>query len=87
MVIKTVWAQRTESYEGQYAPELLGAIDEYGNDDNPDYISGIYKEAIEQVASGELYKAVCIDILIDRSEIDNILMTPTIKGEIGNHEA
>jgi len=85
MTIKTVWAQRAERYEGEYAPELLGAIDEYGDDENPGYMAGIYKDAMKQVVSGELYKVVEIDVLIDRSEIDNILMTPRIKGEIKEH--
>jgi len=38
MKILCLFVQRKCSYEGQYAPELFAAIDEYGNDDNPDYL-------------------------------------------------
>jgi hypothetical protein len=31
--------QRNCSYEGQYAPEVLAAIDSNGNDDNPDFLA------------------------------------------------
>jgi len=34
MQIHLIIAQRKESYKGQYAPEVLDAIDEYGNDEN-----------------------------------------------------
>lgn len=33
-----LFGQRKERYLGQYAPELLAAIDEIGNDDNPLYL-------------------------------------------------
>ena len=39
MTIKCLFAQRIERYPGQFAPELLAAIDEYGNEDNPDYLT------------------------------------------------
>jgi hypothetical protein len=38
MEIRCLFAQRKCSYEGQYAPELLAAIDEYGDDENPAYL-------------------------------------------------
>jgi hypothetical protein len=34
MKIYLIVAQRKEHYEGEYAPEVLDAIDEYGNDEN-----------------------------------------------------
>jgi hypothetical protein len=37
VIIKTLWMQRICDYEGQYAPELLVAVDEYSYDDNPDW--------------------------------------------------
>ena len=39
MEIRCLFVQRKCSYEGQYAPELLAAIDGYGDDDNPDYLN------------------------------------------------
>jgi len=38
MKIYTVFIQRTQLYTGQFLPELVAAIDENGNADNPDYI-------------------------------------------------
>lgn len=38
MEIFVLVGHRKEAYEGQYAPEVLAAIDDVGNDDNPDYL-------------------------------------------------
>ena len=38
MKVICLFGQRVCSYDGQYGPELLAAMDEYGNDDNPDYL-------------------------------------------------
>lgn len=38
MKIICLFGQRAGKYEGQYAPELLAAIDGIGNDENPDYM-------------------------------------------------
>lgn len=38
MKILCLFVQRKCSYEGQYAPELFAAMDEYGYDENPDYL-------------------------------------------------
>lgn len=45
MKIRCLFAQRKCSYDGQYAPELLAAIDEYGDDENPDYLDHAQEEA------------------------------------------
>jgi hypothetical protein len=34
MMIHMIVAQRKEKYAGEYAPEVLDAIDEFGNDEN-----------------------------------------------------
>ena len=47
MTIYCIFAQRIESYEGQYAPELIKAMYEYGNDDNPDFLNDAEKKAID----------------------------------------
>lgn len=38
MKIYCLFAQQKCDYEGQYAPDLRAAIDEYGNDENPSYL-------------------------------------------------
>lgn len=44
MKVKILFAQRVCGYPGQYAPEVLAAIDEYGDEENPDYIVDTLKE-------------------------------------------
>lgn len=39
MKIICLFAQEKCEYEGEYAPDLRAAIDEYGNRDNPDYLN------------------------------------------------
>jgi hypothetical protein len=36
--IYVIFAQRIESYEGQYAPEALEVMDEYGYDENAEWL-------------------------------------------------
>lgn len=45
MEIRCLFAQRKCRYEGQYAPELLAAIDEYGDDENPHYLNEAQEKA------------------------------------------
>jgi hypothetical protein len=45
MEIRCLFAQRKCSYDGQYAPELLAAIDEYGDTENPDYLNEAQEKA------------------------------------------
>lgn len=39
MKIICLFAQEKCEYEGQYAPDLRAAIDEWGNSDNPAYLN------------------------------------------------
>lgn len=79
MKIHCLFAQRIESYEGQYAPELLDAIDEYTCEDNPDYLEDIKKEAEEE----KVYSAVkVIDVEINDHQLEAQLFGKTLKGEI-----
>lgn len=39
MKIFVLMAQRKESYPGQYAPEALACMDEFGESDNPEYLT------------------------------------------------
>ena len=48
--IKMLWGQRVCQYPGQYAPELLLAVDENCDDDNPTYFTDgekMYKSSEE----------------------------------------
>lgn len=46
MKIIMIWGQRKCTYPGQYAPELLEAVSENMDIDNPDIISNSFKKFV-----------------------------------------
>jgi hypothetical protein len=54
MKIFTIWGQRTYSYPGEYAPELLASADEWTEEDNPGYLKGEQEKAEKMVESREM---------------------------------
>ena len=44
MKIFMIWVQRKCRYPGEYGPELLDSIDEWTDEDNPDYLDNKFKE-------------------------------------------
>ena len=54
MIIRMLFVQTKEDYNGQYAPELLASVDEYTDTENPGYFEDKIKDAQQRVASGEL---------------------------------
>jgi len=81
-IVKMLFGQRTCSYDGEYAPEVLDAIDEYTHDEaNTMYLEEklLVLEKTKEFASLKI-----IDIQLDRKEIDDILSPKiqTLKGEI-----
>lgn len=82
-MISTIWIQRTEAYEGEFAPELIAAADEYTEQDNPEYLDKIYKEALQEIIDGSYYSVKKIIIEVPFDEIDAILSDENIiKGTI-----
>jgi len=63
MNIECLFVQRKERYEGQYSPELIAAIDEYGNDDNPDYLND-KEEKVRKDMDISFYKRITISVPI-----------------------
>jgi hypothetical protein len=59
MILHVLMGQRKESYPGQYAPEALAIIDEYGHSDNPDYMAA---ERAKQTATGEFESLAVLDL-------------------------
>jgi len=70
MIIKVLIGQRKCRYAGEYAPEVLAAIDEYGDDDNPDYME---REFNSNQGSGEFTCLKIFNIKVDSSKIDEEL--------------
>lgn len=80
MEIICLFAQRKCRYDGEYAPELLAAIDEYGDDDNHGYIDEA-KEKADKDNSFSFSKV--ITITVPNKEFNNIFFgNSTIEGSI-----
>ena len=80
MKIITLWGQRIERYKGEYAPELLAAIDEFGNDDYPQYLDDEESNANK---NNEFSVVRRIVIQIPQKDFEEQLYGKVIKGEIG----
>jgi len=70
MKIKMIIAQRKCKYTGEYAPECLEAISEFGYDDSPEYLDD---KLIEYRESKEFDSIEMIAISIDNKDIDSAL--------------
>lgn len=81
MNIKILVGQRTQQYEGQYAIEVLAAIDELGNRVNPGYL---IKEHKEYSDSKEFDAISVITVKVDSKKVEKRLYPKagTIDGEI-----
>jgi hypothetical protein len=62
-----LWGQRICKYPNEYAPELLEAMDEYSDEDNPGVIDEVYKK---YCASGEFSAIRIIESRINSSDIE-----------------
>ena len=82
MIIYLIVGQRKEHYLGEYAPEVLEAIDEYGNDEN----AGEWLETklAEYRQTNEFEKVEIINISVPMKSIMAILrpQTQSIPAEI-----
>lgn len=65
MIVYMIWGQLKCDYEGQHAPCLLEAIDEYSDEENPEWLTEKYQKYLKQ--KGEAYD----DVIIVSSEIDD----------------
>lgn len=72
MILKVLFIQRKESYEGQYAPEALCCVDEYAEEENPTWFQDQCKKELE-VVKNDIISSKIIEIDIDQSKIRKIL--------------
>lgn len=70
MKVFVLFGQRKCAYPGEYAPEALDCISEYGNDDNPDFLIE-QKEMYEK--SGEFDSLAVVQIGLADGAIDKAL--------------
>jgi hypothetical protein len=79
MKIFCLFAQRNCLYDGQYEPELLAAIDDIGNDENPEYLDS---EESEAKNSGEFSLIRRITISISTNEFEKAFYGFPLKGTV-----
>lgn len=70
--IKTLWIQRKERYEGEFAPECLLAVDEYTDDSNPEYWEEQSKKELD-ACGNDVESHAIINIRIPRAEVEKQL--------------
>lgn len=75
MKIKMLWGQRKCLYPGQYGVELLEAVDENCEDENPDYFQN---EKEKYSSSGEFSSLVEIDGTISDVKLEKAMKNPIV---------
>lgn len=80
MKLICLFVQRKCDYEGEFAPELFAAIDEIGNDENPDYLDSQEQTAKEDLTIN-FYKRIIIEIS-DEKFNKLFFDAPIIEGKI-----
>lgn len=75
MILKVIFGQRKERYEGERAPEALDVMDEFSYEENPDWI---HKRLQTHRVNPDFERFEIIDIEVPMRDILNILR-PSIK--------
>ena len=73
MKLHVLFAQRKERYPGEYAPEALTCITEYGQDENPDYLACEQENA---EASDEFTSTAVVTLEFSDEELERLLNPP-----------
>ena len=80
MKIICLFGQRIESYDGEYAPELLAAIDEYSDDENPDFMNDEEDKYNNDYDDFSFIKRIIINI--NDKEFNEVFFGKEINGTI-----
>lgn len=70
MMLRCLFVQRKESYEGQHAPELISTVDEYSYSENPEAFDAEFAENLKDVLDDIVGHSI-IWIQVDQQEIRN----------------
>jgi hypothetical protein len=81
MRLFVLFGKRKEKYVGEYAPEVLVAMDEYGHHDNPAYLQSEYEK---QLNTKEFEHLKVIEVEVNTNKLMEQLCPKTIpvEGEI-----
>lgn len=80
MKVVCIFVQMPCSYEGEYAPELYAAVDEWTNEANPGYLDGKEKEALQRCVAGEYTHVRRIAITVPDKEFDRMFFGEPLPG-------
>jgi len=81
MKLHVLFFQRNESYDGEYAPEALAVVDEYTNEESPEWFIEKQKQEKEKLEGEGVFKV--IDIKVSQEQIRELLVgVPEIEGEV-----
>jgi hypothetical protein len=82
MIIKVLFAQRKESYEGEFGPEALAVVDEFVDAENPNFMVEETERQLKQMGPGCASHAM-VEIEVDQEKISEILnKIPRLNGEV-----
>lgn len=70
MKLHVLFGQRKEHYPGEYMPEALAVMDEFGQSDNPEYLDGELKKA---VATDEFESVVVVVMEVNGAKVMELL--------------
>lgn len=83
MKITVLFMLRKESYHGEFGPEVLGAIDEFVRDENPDAwpeeVEGLKRRYKDEAAG-----FAEVNIEVNQDQVRKLILgqAPVLKGEI-----
>lgn len=69
MKIYVLFGQREERYEGQYAPEAMEIMDEFGYDENPQYL---HRKLEMKKKQSDIVNAKIFEIDLGKGSLDRI---------------
>jgi len=80
MIVKIIWAQRKERYNGEFAPEALECMDGNSFIENPEFL---LKKLDEHKKNSDLVEVKIIDVEVSGTLISELLnKAPAIKGRV-----
>ena len=83
MIIRCLFGQAKESYDGEHAPELICSIDEYVLEDNPAHWENTKKDALAHGYADNFISLKEVEVEVDQDKIRSILLSnPVVAGEV-----
>lgn len=81
MIVYIIFVQRRERYPGEHAPEALECQDQFGREENPDFLD---EKMAEYRKDEDLLSVKLVPVVVSDAKLDEILAvaSPHIEGKI-----